>query len=71
MSGVKNNGTVLNSTKTKVMLITTNQKRQRLPSASLNLKYMDETLKMISNDKILGIFVDNNLLWSDHVKHIC
>ena len=67
----KNNGMVLNSTKTKVMLITTNQKRQRLPSTSLNLKYMDETLKMISNDKILGIFVDNNLLWSDHVKHIC
>ena len=24
---------------------------------------------MISNDKILGVFVDNNLMWSDHVKH--
>ena len=26
---------------------------------------------MISNDKIMGVFVDNNLIWSDHVKHIC
>ena len=67
----KNNGMVLNSIKTKVMLITTSQKRQRLPNTSFNLKYMDETLKMISNDKILGVFVDENLTWPDHVKHIC
>ena len=64
----RNNGMVLNSAKTKVMLITTSQKRQRLANTSLNLKYMDETLKMTSNDKILGVFVDNNLIWSDHVK---
>ena len=67
----KNNGMVLNSEKTKVMLITTCQKRQRLPSTALKLKYNDESLKTISNDKILGVFVDNNLIWSDHVKHIC
>ena len=67
----RNNGMLLNSEKTKVMLITTNQKRQRLPNTNLNLKYMDESLKTISNDKILGVFVDNNLIWSDHVKHIC
>ena len=67
----RNNGIVLNSAKTKVMLITTSQKRQRLPNTSLNLKYMAKTLKMISNDKILGVFVDNNLIWSDQVKHIC
>ena len=26
---------------------------------------------MISKDKILGVFVDDNLIWYDHVKHIC
>ena len=62
----KSNGMVLNSAKTKVMLITTCQKRQRLASSNLHLKYSDESLKMISNDKILGVFVDNNLIWSDH-----
>ena len=25
---------------------------------------------MISNNKILGIYVDNNLNWSDHIKHL-
>ena len=62
---------VLNSAKTKVMLITTCQKRQRLPSINLNLNFREESLKMVSNDKILGVFVDDNLVWSDHVKHIC
>ena len=66
----KNNGMLLNAAKTKVMLVTTNQKRQRLNTASLKLDYMDESLQMVSCDKILGVFVDNNLMWSDHIKHI-
>ena len=61
---------LLNSNKTKVMLVTTNQKRQRLNSPRLQLHYMDESLNMTSSDKILGVFVDNNLMWSDHVKHL-
>ena len=60
---------ILNSVKTKVMLVTTKQKRLRLQNTNLNLQYMDETLKMISSDKILGVYVDNNLSWSDHIKH--
>ena len=48
----KYNGMVLNSAKTKVMLITTCQKQQRLPSINLNLNYREESLKMVSNDKI-------------------
>ena len=48
---------VLKSVKTKVMLITTCQKQQRLASSNLHLKYSDESLKMISNDKILGVLL--------------
>ena len=66
----KNNGMVLNAAKTKVMLITTNQNRRGLNKEGLNLKYKDDTLQTTSNEKILGVFVDNNLLWSEHVKHI-
>ena len=36
----------------------------------LNLKCNNEFLNMISSDKILGVFVDNNLTWSDHIKHL-
>ena len=66
----RQNGMILNSSKTKVMLVTSNQKRQRLPSDNLDLKFNNESLNMISNDKILGVFVDNNLSWSDHIKYL-
>ena len=61
---------ILNSSKTKVMLVTSSQKRQRLYCDNLDLKFSNESLNMISNDKILGVFVDNNLTWSDQIKHL-
>ena len=66
----RNNGMILNSSKTKVLLVTTTQKLQRLHNKNLDLKFNNESLNMISNDKILGIYVDNNLNWSDHIKHL-
>ena len=66
----KSNGMMLNSAKTKVMFVTTNQKRHRLDNDKLKLFYNDEELQAIDNDKILGVFVDNNLTWSGHVKHV-
>ena len=66
----KENGMILNSSKTKVMLVTSSQKRQRLERDVLDLKFNNDTLNSISNDKILGVFVDNNLAWTDHTKHL-
>ena len=66
----KNNGMVLNSVKTKVMLITTNQMRHGLNRDGLYLNYNDDPLQTITNEKILGVFVDNNLTWSEHIKHV-
>ena len=66
----KQNGMKLNSSKTKVMLVTSNQKRQRLTNENLDLIFNNESLNMISNDKILGVFVDNNLTWSEHIKFL-
>lgn len=66
----KNNGMVLNSAKTKVMFATTSQKRQKLNNDNLKLFYNYETLLTIKSDKILGVFVENNLSWSEHVKHL-
>ena len=61
---------VLNSSKTKVLLVTTTQKRQGLHNENLDLRFNNESLNMISNDKILGIYVDNNLTWSDHINYL-
>ena len=66
----KCNGMLLNSSKTKIMLVTTNQKRQRLDKEILDLKFNEESLNKISNDKILGVLVDQNLTWSDHIRHL-
>ena len=56
--------------KQKIMLVTTNQKRQKLDEEILDLKFNEESLSMISNDKILGVFVDQYLTWSDHIRHL-
>ena len=66
----KNNGMVLNSTKTKVMLLTTNQKRHGLDRDGLNLNFNMEPLRVITKGKILGVFVDNNLTCNEYFKHI-
>ena len=66
----KCDGMLLNSSKTKVMLGTTNQKRQRLHIEIIDLKFNEEVLSMISNDRTLGVFVDQNLTWSDHIRHL-
>ena len=47
----KCNGMLLNSS-TKIMLVRTNQKRQRLDKEILDLKLNEESLSMNSNDKI-------------------
>ena len=61
----------INTAKTKVMLITTHQKRTYLDVKEINLALNGENLTMISNDKVLGIFIDNNLTWKNHIDHIC
>ena len=60
----RKNGMVLNTLKTKVMLITNRQKRNNLYESALSLKYndIDIKIKMTTSDKILGVHVDENYL---------
>ena len=62
---------LINTTKTKFMLITTHQKRTSLINGQLSLHLNDDELNMITNDKVLGIIIDNNLTWSQHVDKVC
>ena len=64
------NGMVLNTDKTKVMLITSRQKRTVLNDAVLNLQYSDIDISMTTCDKILGIQVDDNLTWNSHFNFL-
>ena len=58
---------VLNTAKTKVMLITTRQKRVHITKEDMTLTYNHEILNDISEDKILGVQVDDHLLFSYHI----
>ena len=66
----KNNGMVLNKAKTKIMLITTRQKRLHITTEDMSLTYNYEILNNISDDKILGVQVDDHLLFSNHIDKI-
>ena len=66
----RQNGMVLNTDKTKVMLITRRQKRLSLQNPVLSLTYSDIDIKMTHADKILGVHVDDNLMWNNHFQHV-
>ena len=58
---------VINSDKTKAMLVTTRQKRSRLDD-SLQLFLNDMPLTAVKNEKGFGVQVDDNLTWNDHIS---
>jgi exonuclease III len=57
--------------KTKFMLITTRQKRQNLPLKLPSIKINNQIIEEVDSHKILGITVDNNLSWSEHMTVLC
>ena len=61
---------LLNTDKTKVMLITTSQKRLRLHDYVLNLTYKSDILKNVNIDKVTGVLIDTNLTMSIHMQSI-
>ena len=64
------NGMILNTDKTKVMLITSRQKRLSLQNPVLSLRYSDIDIKMTPSEKIVGVHVDENSMWNNHFHHV-
>ena len=62
---------VLNTEKTKIMLITTRHKRLYLNENNLTLSYNNIDLQVTSGDKILGVYIDKNLQWNNHYQAVC
>ena len=61
----------LNPQKTKYMLITNRQKRQNLTSSSPSLYLNGNMVEEVCSHKVLGVMIDNNLSWSDHITMLC
>ena len=66
----KQNGMLINTAKTKVMLLTTPQKRIHLNENTLKLTLNNEILTVVTSDKILGVHIDNNSTWTDHINAV-
>ena len=56
----RENGMLLNTETTKVMLIPTRQKRITLYVSLLSLSYNEIDLQLTTGDKILGVYIDEN-----------
>ena len=67
----RQNGMLLNTEKTKVMLITTRQRRIRLDASLLLLSYNEIDLQLTTGDKILGVYIEENFQWNNHFQHVC
>ena len=51
------------------MLVTKRQRRTRIGD-NLNLSLNDVQLLTLSNEKVLGVQIDNNLLWAGGLGHV-
>ena len=67
----KQNGMLLNTDKTKVMLITTRQKRIHINENILSFSYNDVELQITTEGKKLGVNIDENLIWNNHYQFVC
>ncbi len=59
-----------NTSKTKVILVTNWQKRLSLPAdqQKLSIQMGSENFQNVESEKILGITINQNLSWAEHLK---
>ena len=65
----KQNKMHLNYDKTTCMLIGTRYRTQN--SQQLNIYIDNNKIKSVNKQKLLGIYIDENLLWSYHIDYLC
>ena len=65
------NHIALHPDKTKFMLITTRQERQNVVSFFNPLTVQGITIEEVQKHKVLGVIIDNNLFWTQHVNSLC
>ena len=68
---IDDNSMIMNSDKTKSMVISTRHKLNHLPSYSLNQVINDTQIQQVDTYKLLGLNVDETLLWHPHLEYTC
>ncbi len=61
-----------NTTKTKIMLVATWQKRASLPEneRKLKVKMSGKHLENVESEKLLDVVINHNLLWENHINGV-
>ena len=65
------NQMVINVDKTKCMLMGTQQRKSKLKSPSLKLVARNNTIQMVQTEKLLGVQIDDKLLFNNHIDMVC
>ncbi len=66
----EDNRMVINTDKTKSMLITTYQRFNKLPVTELQIWVNDQELQNVKVEKLLGVCIDQNLSWKAHTDKV-
>ena len=64
------NGMIINIDKTKLMLISSRQKRKCMKDNKLASVYDNFDLQLTSCEKVLGVHIDDNLTLTNHFQHV-
>ena len=64
------NNLVINTNKSKCMIITSRQRRKHLTHTELTLSVNGQKLECVDNLKILGLIIDENLSWKYHIDNL-
>ena len=60
----------LNVTKTKCMYVSSRQKRQKMKNHFKPLFIANNQIEEVHSHKILGVVIDRNLSWADHIAYL-
>ena len=67
----KSNRLMINTDKTKIMLIGSRHQLQTLRLDDFTIKYDGNVLELVNKAKYLGIYISSDLTWDVHVQYMC
>ena len=65
------NKMILNETKTKSMLVTGKRLAKKMEQSTLQLHVNSTELEQVSSHKLLGVTIDSQLTFDQHVENLC
>ena len=65
---MNNNRLKLNDDKTHLLIMTT-QKKHKLISLNVEINTLTENIKPIKSEKLLGIYIQDNLKWTEYIQN--